>query len=88
MSEPQRLLAVPGKEDLEITEIYAWVAIEPNGGEAVCGGTLAGIMMPMVGADRARIEDFRAQALRLRQTTGYPIRLVRFSSRETVEELP
>jgi hypothetical protein len=86
-----RHFAVPGSEHKTITEIYAWVLTEPEGGEgipAIPAITLGGSIMPLVGADRARIESLRQFALNVRRTTGCPVRLVRFGSRTVLEELP
>lgn len=85
---PERLFAVPGKTDLEITAIFAWVVTQPNGGEGIAGITESGITMPLIGADVDRVRSYRWHALWLRKATGYGVRLVRFSSREDLEVLP
>jgi hypothetical protein len=79
----------PGKGQ-KIEKLYAWVATEPDGGEGVCGMsiTLLGGMVPLVGADRARIESCRRHAEEARKETGYPLRMVEFSTRIDGEELP
>ena len=71
-----------------IDALYAWVATEPDGGEGVCSMTLGNIHYPLVGADMDRIKSFRKHAEFLREATGYPVRLVRYSMREDLEELP
>lgn len=90
---PERLFAVPGKTDLEITALFAWVVTQPDGGEGIAGITLdgpgeSGVSMPLIGADVDRIQSYRWHAQWLRKATGYPVRLVRFSSREDLEVLP
>jgi hypothetical protein len=74
-----------------ITELFAWVAQEADGGEGVCAMSMviAGreMMMPLVGADCARIEALRPQALAIARKSGRPIRLVRFGTAETLENL-
>jgi hypothetical protein len=71
-----------------IDAIYAWVAKEPDGGEGVCSVQLGDVHMPLVGADIERVKSVRPYAEMIRQETGYPVRLVRFSRREDLEELP
>lgn len=44
--------------------------------------------MPLVGADRERIESLRPIAEQMRHDTAYPVKLIRFSTREVLEELP
>lgn len=77
----------PGKGQ-SIDAVYAWVATEPDGGEGIIAVYLTGMMMPAIGADMDRIKSFRAQAEAARAATGYPVRLVRFASRDDLEVLP
>ena len=74
-----------------LDEVYAWVCTEPDGSEGFCvahvpieGGVMA---MPLVGGDLARMESLRHWAVKTRRDTGWPVRLLRFSTRTTVEEL-
>jgi hypothetical protein len=71
-----------------IDALYAWVAHEPNGGEGVCRAQLGDVHMPLVGADMDRVKSLRPYAEAIRQATGYPVRLLRFSRREDLEDLP
>lgn len=71
----------------KIEAIYAWVAVEPDGGEGVCSMQIGNTHMPLVGADQARVESLRPQAEQIRRMTGYPIKLVRYAAREELEEL-
>jgi len=78
----------PG-QGLPIERLYAWVATEPDGGEGLCSvTTLALGTMPLIGADRERIESLRPHAEITRKLTGYPVRLVRFLRTDVMEELP
>lgn len=74
----------------KIEKLYAWVATEPDGGEGVCGAFIRemGGLVPLVGADRERIESLRPYAELTRRGSGYPVRLVEFSTRTDMEELP
>ena len=71
-----------------IDALYAWVATEPSGDEGVCGAQIGDTHYPLVGADIDRVKSLRGHAELLREATGYPVRLVRFSRREDLEELP
>jgi len=74
---------------LSIDALYAWVCTEPDGGEGVIGADIGlGGVEPLVGADMDRIKSLRPYAEALRSMTGYPVRLVRFGSREDLEVLP
>ena len=72
----------------KITALYAWIATNPNGGEGVCSTQIGDTHMPMVGADIDRMKSLRKHAEFVRKATGFPVRLVRFASREDIEELP
>ena len=75
-----------------IDALYAWVVQEPDGDEGVCSATMQYLgremMMPLVGADIDRVKSLRQHARATRMMTGCPVRLVRFSMREDLEELP
>jgi hypothetical protein len=71
-----------------ISVLYAWIATEPDGGEGVCSAQIGDTHMPLVGADLDRIKSLRQWAEAARRATGYPVRLVRFGSREDLEVLP
>lgn len=71
-----------------IDALYAWVATEPDGGEGVCAAQIDREILPLVGADIDRARALRPYAKTAREATGYPVRLVRFSRREDLEELP
>jgi hypothetical protein len=70
-----------------IDALYAWVATEPDGGEGVCAALIGNTMYPLVGADIDRVTSLREYAAEARRVSGYPVRLVRFSRREDLEEL-
>jgi hypothetical protein len=75
-----------------IDAIYAWVATEADGSEGICAHAMmykgAEMLMPLVGADRARVEALRPFARSIAERTGSPIRLVLFSKAATIESVP
>lgn len=77
-----------------IDEMWAWIAEEEEEEEGVIGAyaPVAGIpesevFHPLVGADKERIESFRDYAEMISENLGVPVRLVKFSNREVLEEL-
>lgn len=64
------------------------MATEPDGGEGVCSAQIGDVHFPLVGADMDRIKSLRPHAEAIRKMTGYPVRLVRFGSRDDLEVLP
>ena len=75
-----------------ILELVAWVATEPDGGEGIVAHEIVldgrRMMVALVGADRERIESYRAYAKTVGRETNAKIRLVRFSTRTVLEEKP
>lgn len=70
----------------KITEIWAWIVTEPDGGEGIPAiGGLGGMMMPLVGADEARIRSLEPAARATAALSGLPVRLVRFTELVEVE---
>ena len=71
-----------------VERMYAWIALNPNGDEGICGMELPGMgMVPLVGANRHRMLSLRPYAERTRAATGCPVSLVVFSNRHELERL-
>lgn len=60
----------------KITELYAFVATDPDGSEGIMAFRSGDHWMPMIGADLARVESLRPLADRIAKATGqqYEIR--------------
>jgi len=72
---------------LKIEEMFAFVA-EDETGEGVIGMTMPdGMWMPLVGADMARAESLKKHAKEIGRVSGKKITLLKFTTRETIEEL-
>ncbi len=71
-----------------IDALYAWICEEPDGSEGVLNAQLGDSNVPLVGATMDRMKSLRFFAEAIRLQTGYPVRLVRFGSREDLEILP
>jgi hypothetical protein len=75
-----------------LTEVYAWVCTEPDGSEGIVAGAVttadgATMALPLVGGDLARMRSYRHIAEQTQRATGWPVRLMRFSTRTVLEEL-
>ncbi len=65
-----------------INALYAWVALEDDGGEGVCAALLPGMpgMTPLIGADIARIDSYRPIAREIAKQTGKFVSLRKFTA--------
>lgn len=65
-----------------VTELWAWIVTDANGGEGVAACEMdfghGPMMMPLVGADEARIRSLEPQARMVAERTGLPVKLRRF----------
>lgn len=68
--------------------IFAFLAHDDEGEGIVCVPAPGGIVMPLVGADLARIESLRPYAQMVANARQRPVRLVYFGERREVEVLP
>lgn len=73
-------------EPKKIDEMFAWIVTEPDGGEGIPALHTASGALPMVGADRARVESLRPHAQGVAAQLGLPLRLVRFHDMEIIEQ--
>ena len=69
---------------LKIDEVLVFVASDADG-EGVPGFMTPGGWMPLVCADKARVDSLREIAQRIARESGNRITLVRFSVREELE---
>lgn len=65
-----------------VTELYAWIATERDGGEGVPAASMVVdgqlMLVPLIGADLARLESLRPTAVAVANESGCPVRLRRF----------
>lgn len=65
-----------------VTELWAWIVTEANGGEGVAACEMdfgyGPMMMPLVGADEARILSLEPKARHVAERTGLSVQLRRF----------
>ena len=75
------------KGQLRITEVYAFICLDEDGTEGIPAfAAPGGVVMPMLCADKARVDSLR-QLARDVVRTGRKVELVRFSVREHVEDI-
>jgi hypothetical protein len=84
MSDAKKWQARTGQK---IEKLYAWVVTEPDGGEGIPAADIGSMAMPMVGADRERMESLREFAEHVHQVTGYPVKLKMFSGGTVIDEI-
>jgi hypothetical protein len=79
------IVDAPGNYMGRIEQIWAYLSLD-DGGEGVCGFQAAGLgNLPMIAADKRRMDQLRPYAQQLARMTRKPIRFVRFKQREDVE---
>lgn len=73
---------------LRIDELWAWVASDGDG-EGVLAAPIGSstLTMPLVGADRERMESFRPVAQSMADAFEVEVKLVRFMTRTEIETL-
>lgn len=76
----------PGNK-LRIDQIWAFVSVDEKGDEGLCAFQSSMGWTPLIAADEARLESLRPVAQRIADASGKPIRLLKFSTREIVEEI-
>ncbi len=75
------------------TEVWAWLSVDPSDQtEGVLARSFINplgqtVLMPFIGADEANIRSFLPEVRRMKAISKNPIRLVKFTNREVVEEI-
>jgi hypothetical protein len=65
-----------------------WAFISDDDGEGIAAFlSNDGIWMPLIAADKARVDSLRKMAQQLATESGVPVKLVKFSVREDLEVL-
>lgn len=77
----------PPKKIRKITEVWAWICTEADGGEGIPVIKLGDLLYPLIGADLERLEQLEPYALSVAEEHARPIKLVKFTTMELVCEL-
>jgi hypothetical protein len=71
-----------------IQELWAWVAVDKDDGcEGVVAYRIGDYWVPLMGADRERMESMRDLAVAASRHSQQTIRLLRFTTRTDVETI-
>jgi hypothetical protein len=78
----------PGPRNPKMESVWAWIGEDASGTEYVLGADLGHGPQPFITSMKSVIEKARPFATAHRRAYGVPVRLVRFTGREKLEELP
>jgi hypothetical protein len=73
--------------NVKITELFAFICTDENGDEGIPAINLIGMVMPLIGADRKRIESLREAGQDSANKTGRQVRIAVFRGMEVIEVL-
>lgn len=82
------LLHEPPNELLRIDAIYAFVSVDDDGNEGLCGATMPdGMWMPLIGADEKRLIALMPIAEELAHRSRREIKLIKLTTREELRTI-
>lgn len=70
-----------------VTELYAFLVVDPDGDEAVPAVRFGDVCMPLVAADEVRLRELRPLAEQAATAGGRPVQLARFEARHDMETI-
>jgi hypothetical protein len=85
MTEPRR--KTDGNRMPRIDKIWAFLSIDKDGDEAVCGMAFNGGWIAMVAADLKRVESLKPVAKAMAELSDMKIKLVEFTTRREIQEI-
>jgi hypothetical protein len=63
-----------------------WAALSlDEGGEGVCAAPIGGMTLPLIAADKRRLDQIIPMARRVADLFGKPVRLAKFTKREDID---
>jgi hypothetical protein len=74
----------PGNYLGRIDRIWAFLSLD-DGGEGVMAAPIGGMTLPMVAADKRRVDSLIPLAKKLAKSFGKPVRLAKFDQRTDVD---
>lgn len=75
----------PGGLGVVVREVFVFLVVHGDGDEAIPAVMIGGRWMPLVAAERERVEDMRPFAVQAAAASGKPVRLARFTTRTDLE---
>lgn len=85
--QPDAMLIDDSPNTLKIEEVFVFISKDEEGNEGVCAFATPNGMMPMVAADKSRLDSLRDIAKQIAQLTNKSVHLIKLSSRENLEEI-
>jgi hypothetical protein len=82
--QPGTLAHDPGNYMGRIESIWAYLSLD-EGGEGVCAFPFGKTTLPMIAADKHRLDQLKPAARAIAHTFNKPVRLAKFTKREDVE---
>ena len=84
-----KVILDPPNELPRIMAIWAFISVQDNGNEGVLAAPLLGpgSLVPLIGADEARLESLRPIAKQIAAATNKTIKLAKFYRREDMETI-
>ena len=78
----------PQNEQLRIDEVYLFISVDETG-EGVCAAPLLGddTMVPLIAADKRRMEALIPWAREIARITGKKVQLVKLTAREEIMDI-
>jgi hypothetical protein len=67
-----------------IEQIWAFLSLD-EGGEGVCAAPMGDLTVPLIAADKRRVDDLYPLARGIANVFNKPVRLAKFATREDIE---
>jgi hypothetical protein len=84
-SSPATAYLDPGNYLGRIEQIWAFLSVD-DGGEGVCAAPMGNLgAVPLIAADKTRLDAIRPLAQHIAKAFGKPVRLAKFTTREDVD---
>jgi hypothetical protein len=83
-NEPELVLHAVDNYLGRIDHLWAALSID-DGGEGLCAAPLGGVTLPLIAADKRRLDLIKPLARKLARMSGKPVRITKFGERTDVE---
>ena len=70
-----------------VASVWAFLSIDQDGDEAICGMPFDGGWIAMIAADMKRVESLMPIATAMAKQSGMKIKLVKFTTRREIQEI-
>lgn len=88
MPAPRGIFTQPKNTMPKIESLWLWLSVDPqDGNEGALAARLGDAWLPLFAADEQRLREMEQLARSIVHATGIQARLVKFTTREEVQEL-